>query len=1063
MTVSSAQAVQPILIVEDDAVTAELERRVLTRSGLEVQTVNSVAGAIERLRNGPHGVVVLDYQLPDGDPWSVVAAAQAQTPRVPVILVTAMGNEQVAADALAHGVAEYLPKSEAFWNQLPSVVDRVAKIAEADARLRRREALFRLIADGSTDLVATVDLNGVIREVSNALTDMFGYEPNEILGRPSVEFVHPEDRARVTEVFLTGADHRRVTYRQLRKDGSYAWVEVNNSVVRDPRTGEPQEVIGVIRDITERKRAEDKFRALLEGSPEALVIMDHTGAIVLVNARSEQLFGYAREELLQQPVDMLLAPRLRGERLWWLAAQAAHPTAGKPETTREISCFRKDGSEFPAELSLNWLETEGEWLVSSAIYDITQRKTIQDQELLLKLGHELPRFEDVDSVVAHVVTTIGHYLDVDSCTFTEIDLTRGMATVHRDYARNGQSITGTYPLSAYTPVVKQELAAGRVLAIADTKKDLRTAAVYDERFHGRNIRGLASVPLMRDGVWLAAIQVYVDKPREWAAREIQMLQALAERTWLWMEHVRMLRALRDSEGQYRRFIESTHEGVWQIDEHSLTSFVNPRMADMLGYTVGEMLGRSLDSFTDDEGRSLLGHSVERRKAGIAESHDFKFVHKGGAAVWARLEVSPLNDDQGKYIGSLAMVADVTERKQTEQDQQFLLGLAEVLTVTNDVEVAKRSAASRLGAHLVVDRCFFTEIDITSRQAVVQYEWQRAPGAATLVGAHPLTLLGAMLHDLASGRTVAVNEAEKDPRTSPTYGQSSIGRGVGAIVIIPMHKEGRWVACLCLMSASARAWTRREVSLAHATIERTSLCIERLQSIAALRDFNRDLEGRVEERTRELKAALREKEVLLKEIHHRVKNNLQVISSMLNLQAMHLPDATARSMFAESQGRVQSIALVHESLYRSKDLSSVSFVDYLSSLVDSVFHTQSAPGRHVEALVEAEDVHLPVAVAIPCGLIVNELVTNALKHAFPDGREGKIRVGLRRVGDGHIELSVADDGVGMPPDREPTTAPTSLGLDLVYTFAEQIEARVEVSSEQGTRFRLTFQNREDAPP
>jgi two-component sensor histidine kinase len=328
----------------------------------------------------------------------------------------------------------------------------------------------------------------------------------------------------------------------------------------------------------------------------------------------------------------------------------------------------------------------------------------------------------------------------------------------------------------------------------------------------------------------------------------------------------------------------------------------------------------------------------------------------------------------------------------------------------------------------------------------------------MIGEHPLHLLGPLLHDLATGRTLVVNEGAKDPRTRAIHGRSVMGDGVQGVVMVPTHKEGRWVSCLGLFTAKPHAWTRREASLAHATMERTWLCVERLQHIAVLRDFNRDLEQRVEGRTRELKAALREKEVLLKEIHHRVKNNLQVISSMLNLQAMHMPDGIGRSMFAESQGRVQSIALVHEALYRSKDLSSVNFVEYLHSLVNSVFHAQSGPGRHIEAKVEADDIRLAVAVAIPCGLIVNELVTNALKHAFPNGRAGTIKVELRRADGEQVELCVRDDGIGMTGGPKPAGVNGSLGLDLIYTFAEQLEAKIQVSTEQGTEFRLTFRDR-----
>jgi two-component sensor histidine kinase len=203
----------------------------------------------------------------------------------------------------------------------------------------------------------------------------------------------------------------------------------------------------------------------------------------------------------------------------------------------------------------------------------------------------------------------------------------------------------------------------------------------------------------------------------------------------------------------------------------------------------------------------------------------------------------------------------------------------------------------------------------------------------------------------------------------------------------------------------------------------------------------------------MRRSLREKEVLLREIHHRVKNNLQVISSLLNLQAHALTDPAVRAIFNDSQKRVQSIALVHEKLHQSADLSHVDFEEYTAALLDNLFDTYDATERGVSPLIDVSGVRLAIDTAIPCGLIVNELVTNALKHGFPAGRQGEVRVILHEEKD-DLELVVADDGVGLPAGIDPRRT-TSLGLDLVFTFAEQLGARVEVLREHGTAFQFRF--------
>ncbi|HET9953775.1 MAG TPA: CHASE domain-containing protein [Polyangiaceae bacterium] len=206
-------------------------------------------------------------------------------------------------------------------------------------------------------------------------------------------------------------------------------------------------------------------------------------------------------------------------------------------------------------------------------------------------------------------------------------------------------------------------------------------------------------------------------------------------------------------------------------------------------------------------------------------------------------------------------------------------------------------------------------------------------------------------------------------------------------------------------------------------------------------------------SRLLRASLREKELLLKEIHHRVKNNLQVISSLLSLQAEHVETPGFTNALAESQARIQAIALVHDQLYRSRDLAQIDFAGYVRELLQSVLRVQNQ-GVRVTSKVTIDDVRLGVDAAIPCGLIVNELVTNALKHAFPNRAEGQIEIALKRSGADAVKLCVADDGVGLPENFDPRQCKT-LGLELVYTFAEQLEAQVQIQRGPGTAFHITF--------
>jgi two-component sensor histidine kinase len=205
---------------------------------------------------------------------------------------------------------------------------------------------------------------------------------------------------------------------------------------------------------------------------------------------------------------------------------------------------------------------------------------------------------------------------------------------------------------------------------------------------------------------------------------------------------------------------------------------------------------------------------------------------------------------------------------------------------------------------------------------------------------------------------------------------------------------------------------------------------------------------------QIRAALREKEVLLKEVHHRVKNNLQVISSLLYLQANSIHDGPAREVLRESRERVNSIALVHEQLYRSTNFSAIDFGEHLRELAANVAYSYGATRRGIELDMKVMEVALQLDVAIPASLIFNELLSNAFKHAFPRSRTGRVEVTLLRAGPDDLILRVRDDGVGMPEGLD-WKHPTTLGLKIVRNLTEQIHGKIEVESGAGSTFQISF--------
>jgi PAS domain S-box-containing protein len=258
------------------------------------------------------------------------------------------------------------------------------------------------------------------------------------------------------------------------------------------------------------------------------------------------------------------------------------------------------------------------------------------------------------------------------------------------------------------------------------------------------------------------------------------------------------------------------------------------------------------------------------------------------------------------------------------------------------------------------------------------------------------------------------------------------------------RAGTWSGETALRHADGHEVPLSQVIAAHKGVD---------GSVSFLSTIARDVSQRKQTEA-QLRGSLREKEALLKEVHHRVKNNLQVICSLLSLQAAQLTDPVASAALSESQNRVLSMALVHEELYQSGDLAHIPLAAHIENLCAYLYQAYGVgPGR-VQLHLDVAAVSLDLHRAVPCGLIINELVTNALKHAFPGARPGRVCVGLKAEGPNRYTLAVADDGIGLPPELDIHRA-SSLGLQLVADLTQQLRGSLAVTRHGGTTFTITF--------
>ena len=291
----------------------------------------------------------------------------------------------------------------------------------------------------------------------------------------------------------------------------------------------------------------------------------------------------------------------------------------------------------------------------------------------------------------------------------------------------------------------------------------------------------------------------------------------------------------------------------------------------------------------------------------------------------------------------------------------------------------------------------------------------------------------------------------EPITNLTYHALSVGYSGDLSTRIPMHRPDE-IGVLA-MGFYEMVTKLRKIQEGLETRVR--------MRTADLTAVNEKLEQEVLERKRaeeKIKGSLKEKEMLLKEIHHRVKNNLQVVSSMLKIQSEYSQDKKTVDMFQESQNRVRSIALIHEMLYQSKNLSKIDFSEYIQPITTNLMRTYGVDPARIKLNINVKNVFMDLDRAIPCGLIINELFSNVLKHAFPEGRQGEVLIDLFQESSQEFTLLIKDNGVGLPIGMDFKNT-DSLGLQLVNALVDQLGGAIVFEGRVGTTFRITFHNKE----
>ncbi len=968
-----------------------------------------------------------------------------------------------------------------------SVEERTRELQDSEQRLQGLMASL-------TDDISVIDEDYTIVWANDVAKSLSG---SDMIGKKCYSAYHQRDRicddCMALKTLSDGRTHNQEV-RRTTADGQTSFYWITTSVVTVHDDGRPRHILAISRDITDRKKAEDalrasekRYRKLVDLLPVGVGI--HTGGkIVFVNPAAVSMFGAAHtDELIGRSILDIVHPMSRET---VIEQRQTIITEWKPAPMTEITLQQLDGTVRQAEVHAAPIMHEGKPSVLVAAVDITDRKLLENEvkesearfrefaELLPQFVYELDTkgtvvFMNRAGREAHGYTeeTIGRGVNLIEKLIEE---DRKRASRHLDKILEGSISTGAeyvvrrkdgtnFPVFAHSSrIVREGNVVGiRGIAFDITERKQAEEAILEER---RKFRDLAEnapfglVMIGENGVYQYLNPAFeemfgyslndIPSGREWFRKAFPEPDARHSAIEAWIEdlkttprgggrprvfttrckdgtdkvvhfvpvqlesgehlmtclditeRVRAEQALLESEDKYRTLVDTSPDAIMvQVGENF--AFVNSAAVTMLGMkSAGDLIGKPAMEFVHPDFREAVAERMritfeEGRPVGLL---DEKIIRHDGAVLDVEAIAAPI-----MYQGQPArqiVARDVTERKKTEQA----------------LEQSERK---------------FRELAELLPQVVYETDTN---GTFTFINRQGLSISGHTLEDLARGvSAVEVIAPEDRSRLAVNMGRVLRGEDPGNNEYLALRKDGTTFPSMI-----------------------TSTRIVHDGKVVGIRGVGMDI-SRIKETEAQLKASLEEKKLLLREVHHRVKNNLQVISSMIRLQARAMSDHLAKESLAVLDSRVSTIALVHEYLHRSPNLAGIAVKDHFKSVAEPILSYLGSPGKNLRLDMDVEDIFWGIDIAIPVGLMVNELVTNAVKHAFPDRSEGSIGVSLRLIDDGKFELMVSDNGVGLPKEVSLSTSKT-LGLNLVNMFADQIGADVELTREGGTEFRFRFREK-----
>jgi len=793
-------------------------------------------------------------------------------------------------------------------------------------------------------------------------------------------------------------------------------------------TLEEQNFAGSIADLVsmamqarDRKQAEEvhcQLAAIVESSDDAIISKTLDGMIISWNSSAERIYGYTAEEVKNRHGSILVPPERLNEEPQILQRIRQGERIENYETVR----VRKDGRQIDVSLTISPVkDAAGNTIgVSKIARDITQHKQVEAElakrerylAALVEVQRRLLTSEAPRNYYTKVLEPLGQAAGASRVYVFEnhqdaagrLLMSQRAEWCHQDIQAeidnpNLQNLAYDDFFPRWTQALAQgEIIAGKVAEFPESEQIILMP---------QGILSILILPLMVNGKFFGFIGFdNCLEASSWEPLEVNLLAVAAAAISLTHERKRAEEARRESQQMLQLVMDNIPQFIYWKDRNSVYLGCNRNFSELAGVGNPEnIVGKTDYDLPWKKEEANFFHERDRQvmETNTPKYHVVETLIRGdGQQIWLGTNKVPLHDSEGNVVGLLGTFADITERKRA---------------------AAALSESQRKLATL-----------IDSLPGIV-FSCAKDPNwTMTYLSEGCLNLTGYTSEELLGNREVSYNSI------TSTEDFPNVLDAINTAITL---KQPYVVEYRIRTKSGEEKWLW----------EKGSGVFNSNGEVLGLEGFITDI-TELKQADEKIKASLKEKEVLLKEIHHRVKNNLQIISSLLKLQSGYIKDKHTLEMFKDSQSRIRSMALIHEKLYQSQDLSKVNFAEYITSLAANLFRSYELATTTINPIVKVENIFLEIDVAVPCGLIINELVSNSLKYAFPDRREGEIQIHLYFINEHEIKLIISDNGIGLPKDFDFQNTGT-LGLQLVNNLVEQLEGTIEVNGHSGTEFRIKF--------